>query len=305
MASTLTLQNTINWSTQILRNRPFNLGSANEPALTSANLVKQAILGPPFRWRWNRTVFAFQTKSGAQDYTTLRWRAAAAVGKDWQLVDSNGNLQIATTSGTTGGTQPTWSAVLNGTTTDNTVSWKVYGQDFNDYNGDPGTTSFIEYGSIPNLATDTPPNIWNPLEPKLALDLDSTPGRPMSVAIVGEDGQGDMSFRFQPVPDGVYTPALTVQKKATLLASLSSTWFPIPDEFSYIYSWGFLALMMLYADDPRFPLINQKFVAHLLGAAQGLTATQFNIFLNNWQAITGQPMQNAAELSQGVQARGI
>lgn len=58
VASTITLANTITWAQTFLGYRPLAV-SSNEPALTSANLVLQTILGPPFGWRWNRN-----TKSG-------------------------------------------------------------------------------------------------------------------------------------------------------------------------------------------------------------------------------------------------
>jgi len=69
MASTITLQNTINFTAGFLFNQPLALGAANEPAITIANVVKQAILGPPFSWRWNRTIQAsFNLTTGVQDY---------------------------------------------------------------------------------------------------------------------------------------------------------------------------------------------------------------------------------------------
>jgi hypothetical protein len=95
-----------------------------------------------------------------------------------------------------------------------------------------------------------------------------------------------------------------VQKKAPLITSLNSTWAPVPDEFSYIFQWGFLSLMFLYADDPRWQMASQKFVSHLIGANQGLTQTQINVFLGNWQQITGMPVAEQDTLQQGVQARG-
>ena len=59
----------------------------------------------------------------------------------------------------------------------------------------------------------------------------------------------------------------------------------------------------MYADDPRFQLAGQKFIAHLLGTHQGLTQTQINIFLNNWQAVTGQQITNPMTIQQGYSGR--
>lgn len=70
MASTITLQNTINFALPYVQFRPLAIGTANEPAITIANTVLQMILGPPFCWAWNRsTSLGFQTVAGQQDYT--------------------------------------------------------------------------------------------------------------------------------------------------------------------------------------------------------------------------------------------
>lgn len=90
-----TLQRTINTASQVLRLAPLTGvgGIANEPALTIGDMVRQTILGPPFAWRWNRTVAAeFQTVVGSQDYTrpiaNFGWleKATAADGAvTWEL----------------------------------------------------------------------------------------------------------------------------------------------------------------------------------------------------------------------------
>jgi hypothetical protein len=41
------------------------------------------------------------------------------------IIDPNGNLQQVTTAGTSGASAPAWSTVLNGSTTDGTVVWKL------------------------------------------------------------------------------------------------------------------------------------------------------------------------------------
>jgi hypothetical protein len=43
------------------------------------------------------------------------------------VTDSNGNLQMVTTGGTSGSTTPTWSSTIGGTTTDGTVTWTCIG----------------------------------------------------------------------------------------------------------------------------------------------------------------------------------
>lgn len=51
------------------------------------------------------------------------WYAPGA----FAIIDSNGNVQVLVTGGTTGGAHPTWSTVINTTTADNTCVWKCLG----------------------------------------------------------------------------------------------------------------------------------------------------------------------------------
>src|SRR5882672_9246439 len=70
MASTITLLNTVTWAEGYVYSQPVRLGLANEPAITISNIVKQAMLGPPFCWRWNRAMpTAFALTSPTQDYS--------------------------------------------------------------------------------------------------------------------------------------------------------------------------------------------------------------------------------------------
>jgi len=61
VASTIELQRTINRTSQFLRLQPllFQKNTANDPAFSNADWVKQLILSPPFAWRWNRTAATF------------------------------------------------------------------------------------------------------------------------------------------------------------------------------------------------------------------------------------------------------
>jgi len=72
MATTNTIQNTLNWLTAFIVQRPTTGvgGNASEPALTSANYIMQSILSAPFRWEWNRLFLpaAITTVAGTTDY---------------------------------------------------------------------------------------------------------------------------------------------------------------------------------------------------------------------------------------------
>lgn len=70
MASTIVLQNTMNWSRAFLEQQPL-LINGMEPALSSANLILQTMLGPPFGWPWNRAVLSFSAASQDTVVTAL------------------------------------------------------------------------------------------------------------------------------------------------------------------------------------------------------------------------------------------
>src|SRR5215831_2999929 len=71
--TTITLQNTINWLTAFVLQRPVTGvgGNTNEPFLTTANKVMATIMAQPFIWEWNRTSLAaaITTVAGTSDYS--------------------------------------------------------------------------------------------------------------------------------------------------------------------------------------------------------------------------------------------
>jgi hypothetical protein len=301
--SNITLAATNNWTKRFVWQRPLNNGNSNEPALTSANIVLQTILGAPFSWRWNRAVIGFVAQQGQQDYTIFSWQATTVVSKGYVLIDSNGYSQQVTVGGTTGSTIPTFNSTVGGTTTDGSVTWTNSGS----LNVTNFSTSYsfawIEHASIQAMNPNTCAAEWKEIEPKLKLALDSAQSRPAFIDAQYQDSNGNITFRLMPVPDKSYPVSITIQQKPPIMTGMNSLWTPIPDEYSRLYSWGFLALMYMFADDPRFQIANQKFIANLLNTNQGLTQTQLNIFLNNWEEITGHPITNIDKLQQGFQGR--
>lgn len=95
MASTVTIQQTVNWCYAYTLGRPLAsvAGITNEPALTAANLVLQTCLAPPLRWPWNRVSQSVPLATGVSDYPTTTtspygWLEYATI--------SGGNLTIPT-----------------------------------------------------------------------------------------------------------------------------------------------------------------------------------------------------------------
>jgi hypothetical protein len=282
------------------------MGVYLEPALTSANTIVQTILGPPFFWRWNRVVTGFITAAAQQDYTIFNWKATFVINLQYVLVDSNGNCQACTTAGTTGSAIPAFNPTKGDTTTDGSAVWTNMGQ-INTPVSVSYNFSWIETVSLQVTNPQSSAVSWKQIQSKIALGLDEQVARPGFISAQLDNGNGDITFRLMPVPDQAYPVSITVQQKPPVFTEanggINQTWAPIPDEYSMIYNWGMLALMLLYADDPRFQMANQKFIASLLSIHAGLNQTEQNIFLNNWQALTGQPIQLMAANQQGMQGR--
>jgi hypothetical protein len=92
MPSTITVQSTITWSLSFLEQQPVLINGL-EPAIGSANLVLQTILGPPFTWPWNRRILTFSSsdqdsqQSGLSDFGFLEGGTVqpTAGGKAFEL----------------------------------------------------------------------------------------------------------------------------------------------------------------------------------------------------------------------------
>jgi hypothetical protein len=317
--STNTILGSMEWCKRFNFNRPSGIGSYLEPAKTSANLVMQSILSPPFKWWWNNeewtftcnptpatvdltgnasvtsnvvTVNAVLPQLGVSSLAILSGFTQAALiplnGQSLVVLSNSGsvitgqllNANIVATSAT-GGT------ITAGNTQDYTLAIPEFGH--------------IQHASVYDISRPLTPK-WIELEVKNNLALESQVARPDFIEPHIEDASGNVTFRVMPAPNLAYPVALHIQKVAPLVTSLNQTWAPLPDFMEYIYNWGFLSLMFTFSDDPRAQMASQHFVTHLLGRATGLTAVERNIFLNNWNDLTE---LEKATMNQGIQARGV
>jgi hypothetical protein len=132
------------------------------------------------------------------------------------------------------------------------------------------------------LLTDPVTGEVKEIENKGRLTKESATDRPASAAVQTNDNSGNLLVRLNNLPDKAYTLTLTYQRQPPPMLSPASTWAPLPDYYSYIYDWGFLAIASLLIRDDRFPVFRQMFMAHLLGAQDGLDETARNIFLGTF-----------------------
>lgn len=312
--STVTIQDTMNWAKKMSFNRLSAIGNSLEPALTSAQMVMDTILAPPFEFWWNSQEVAFSCNTVPNTATITN---VSVTGSVVTITATNtfaaGNLILAA-----GLTTATW---LNGqllnvlTATSSQITAQVNNmvtyvsaadtgtltnQTIQDYTVAVPGFSHIEHASVLDIAATTPK--WWELKVQNNLALDSVSARPSFIGPHVEDGSGNVTFRVMPAPAANYPVAVHVQLAAPRVTSINQSWSPLPDFMQYIYSWGFLALIWAFADDARFQMANQKFTAGLLARAEGITEEQRNIFLSNWEGLTGQ--QNM-QTQQGIQARGV
>lgn len=298
MASTKTILASMEWAKRFCFNRQLSIGDFKEPLITSVNTVMQTILGKPFRWQFNRVITGFVTTAAQQDYLLLySWPASQALVAGTFVVDAAGNAQKITTPGTTGATIPSFNGTLAGTTVDGTATWTNVG-------AIPNASASYNFGWIENASVQDPTSSkWIQIENKVDLALDAASSRPQFIAaeLTGTLG---ITFRLMPVPDKAYPVAITLQQSPSLITSLNQTWSPLPDDLGYVYNTGLLAWAFEFSDDGRAGQKRQEFVARLLGAAQGLSATEIDIFLANFNALSLDPVQRQIQLQQGNQARG-
>lgn len=137
-----------------------------------------------------------------------------------------------------------------------------------------------------------------------SLGAESAIQRPSSASMNLMDNTGLVTLRLNTLPDKPYVIDGFYQRAPLDMTSLASMWAPIPDHHRYIYDWGFLGFVALLTKDSRAAGYLGKFTSHLLGAQDGLTALQRNIFMGSFLELLTQQGRETMTTQQGVQSRG-
>lgn len=290
------------------------IGNSLEPALTSANIILQTILGPPFEWWWNSEEISFTCNPTPQTATITNIAISGGVlTVTCNNTFASGNQVISTNVGTYTNLNGFLLTVVTSSSTQftATVPFADYGPaadtgTMTNTTTQDTTTPTPEFSHIDHVALldiNPNPNKWLEIEVKNVLSQDSTQDRPRFISPHSEDGNGNMTWRVMPSPDKAYPINIHIMKAAPQITSVNQTWAPLPDYMQYIYSWGFMSLMWTFSDEPvRAATANQKFIAGLLARAEGITEEERNTFLNAW----GDTVQTAGiKMQQGIQARGV
>ena len=315
MASTITVAGSVNFAMAFAGYRQLAAGNNSEPVVTAANMIMQTIISPPFTWNWNRSSVSFLTTIGVQDYATsvatfgyIEKASLVPAASITNTVLLNDVATYTAANSFAAGDIVTVTGTTNGTGVFNVTSQTVVSANATTF------TVEITSGNVSTMAdTGTAIDTGNSTQGYTAelsqvmnvLGAGTEAGQPAIIAPQIDNNAGSITFRLLPVPSQVYQVTVVFQKKIpALISATSATWAPIPDQCSYIYQYGFTALMLAYAGDSRWPQFSQKFVASLLGMAQGLTEDQRNIFQAGWLAMVTETQSTGMKTQQGVQSRG-
>ena len=315
MASTITVAGSVNFAMAFAGYRQLAAGNNSEPVVTAANMIMQTIISPPFTWNWNRSSVSFLTTIGVQDYATsvatfgyIEKASLVPAASITNTVLLNDVATYTAANSFAAGDIVTVTGTTNGTGVFNVTSQTVVSANATTF------TVAITSGNVSTMAdTGTAIDTGNSTQGYTAelsqvmnvLGAGTEAGQPAIIAPQIDNNAGSITFRLLPVPSQVYQVTVVFQKKIpALISATSATWAPIPDQCSYIYQYGFTALMLAYAGDSRWPQFSQKFVASLLGMAQGLTEDQRNIFQAGWLAMVTETQSTGMKTQQGVQSRG-
>lgn len=90
MSQVLVLQNAITWAQAIITNQSLSVNGL-EPGLTFGNWILQRIMGPPFRWRFNRKTFNIPISQGSGTDYTVAIADLGHIEGQW-LQDNSGGI---------------------------------------------------------------------------------------------------------------------------------------------------------------------------------------------------------------------
>lgn len=310
-----TLQNSIDFARPFLHYAPLTVGTANNPAIGIANLVLSIILSPPLCWPTNRSSVSFNTVLGQQDYVVFPGAGSPPVS-DFGFAESAslrpmGNSTAVAGNGTTatitmansfkqgdkftntGFTHTAFNvsgSIASATPTQFTYVSSVVQTSAADTTGVTVAGQSKEIGKIHNNS---------------AVSISSDTARPNDICVFGNDGAGNITFRFISIPDTAYKVTVNYQKAPVLFTSLSSTWGPaLPDSYSDIFNNFFLGYAMDTTGDPRAAGYIARGGAALLAKAEGLTEMEKAVFMAAYLNLDAAQIVNQIRTQQGAQARG-
>ena len=318
-----TLPQTINWSQTFIEYAPLSAGTAFEPAISVATMVRNTILNAPFTWPWNRNEYLISTGTppnlvaGQQDYVFTIPDFAYLEKVSLLTADGNRGFELKDVYnrnilGLTG-VQPSQQAEPNSAAVKfynpgSTVAVRFLSNPDQSYTGTltyqklaiPFTFfNFEEVLVLSNVAYYTFSNLQN-------YPVNYFAGQ--NITVTGFDNLSNNGVFLCLSSTNTYL-ILVNPAAATdihVATGMNLDWFPLPDSFMDVFNNLFLAEAMAVVDDAREQVYRQRGIAALLSKAEGLNEMQINAFLAQSIARgTVQQTMAAQRTQQGTQARGI
>jgi hypothetical protein len=126
---------------------------------------------------------------------------------------------------------------------------------------------------------------------------------PTLVAPQYDDNAGNITFRFNSVPDADYTAFFDSQNAAPLITSPADTFSPLSDYFGYLFNKGMLSEGALLVNDSRFSIWRAEWIAQLLATQDGLDAQSKDMFFNQFMNTTRTALRSQGMAQNGTQGR--
>jgi hypothetical protein len=106
--------------------------------------------------------------------------------------------------------------------------------------------------------------------------------QPVEVTAVNDNNAGGITFRTAPVSSDENIVVLTYQKAPRLFHSLSDTWAPVPDKYSFMYERALNAHLLALENPAVYLTEMEGFYRQLIGNSEnGLDSDQQRIFLED------------------------
>jgi len=309
-----TLTQSINWAQTFVEYAPLNAGFGQEPAVSTATMIRSTFLTPPIAWPWNRATFTLSspTVKGTQDYTVLlsaipdfgfleKVAILDSNGKYWEITDVYNNNPISLASEPQ---RPESACIFLISSTQITLRFM----------GVPNAAYTV------TLIYQKKPQMFGPFSITAAANAAGSNTAytgtfdPLSFP-TGSVAQ-ITGFTAHTVNNGSFVvvsctaTTLTVANNAgvaeTAAAFVSNfDWAPIPDWYQDVYNNLFLSEMLAVNDDARSQVYRQRGVAAFLSKSEGLTETQKKSFVQQWLARSVEMNTTAIMAQMGNQGRGI
>jgi hypothetical protein len=127
--------------------------------------------------------------------------------------------------------------------------------------------------------------------------------QPTKVAPQYDDNQGNITLRFNAVPDQAYTAFFDYQQKPPIITGYAQPLGTAPDEFAHIFYTGMLAWAGMLVNDARFPIWEKRFVSDLIAAQDGLDDQSKIIFMGEWLEFTRTAIRSQGAVQGGIGGR--